>query len=269
MGTYTKAQLEAELTRIKNAVADCRTAIVNKGITWCPEDVTLAELPDYVDYLCSYPPVPLKYIGNGPDDGPANPNVYYDTGFTPQLNTKVEIKFSASTIAAGRLFGCGNSTIAAAQYNLNLFATGNTQEGTANTSFKCFYRGKDIAASFTPVPDTEYVVTIYGNYSGNTASAINMTVNGTTYTRAVSITSNITQAQTATIFKWNGSYISIPSGVKVNYVKIWNGNTVAYDFVPYLKWNGSEYVPAFYDRQHYSTWLYNLGTDTPTYKLLF
>lgn len=217
-------------------------------------------------YMSGHPDILLEYLANGADDGASNPDVYFDTGFTPQLSTKVEFKYETASDEAGRAFGCGNTSDANAIYNFNIKSSGTTPSGTTKSSLKFIYRGANIVAPITSNADTKYTVTLYGTYSGNSASAINMVVNGTTYTRSASISANITSAQSAYIFRWHGHDNLIPSGVKFYYLKIWDNNNLVRFYVPVLHWNNGQYVACFYDKVN-NSYIYNLGTDTVAYKV--
>ena len=112
MGTYTKEQLETELTRIKNAVASCRTAIYNKGVTSIPDNVTLAQLPTYVNMIqCSHPDILLKWLGNGTSYSATRADVYFDTGIYATTYTTFDAAFSRPVTGGdGMLFGADDST---------------------------------------------------------------------------------------------------------------------------------------------------------------
>ena len=49
-------------------------------------------------------------------------------------------------------------------------------------------------------------------------------------------------------------------------MKIWRDNRLARFYVPVLHWRNGQYVPCFYDKVT-DIYIYNLGTDTPTYKI--
>lgn len=221
---------------------------------------------DDLIYLNGTPDILLEYIANGADDASANPDVYFDTGFTPQLSTKAEFKYEAHVNQISRIFGCGNSATAQSMYNFNTYANGNTQEGSTKTSLKFFYRGGNVSASFTPLVDTPYTVTLFGTYSGTSASALTMIVNGTEYTRTMTASTDITLAQSAYIFRWHGNEPETASGVKFYYVKIWEDNNLIRFYIPVLHYTNGKYTPCFYDKVN-DTYIYNLGTDSPTYKI--
>ena len=222
-------------------------------------------------YINSHPDIRLDWIANGPDDGSVNPNVYFSTGVTPQLYTAVEFKFETATMVTGRIFGCGNANTATTMYNFNMYAGGNTPSGTTKTSLKFFYRGANVAADFTPQVNTPYTVSLWGTYSGNSATDILMTVNGTMYQRSMTASTNITEASSAYVFKWNGytggtDGVDTPSGVKFYYIKMWNENNLVRFMIPVLHYTNNQYVPCFYDKVN-DIYMYNLGTDNPTYKI--
>ena len=204
----------------------------------------------------------LNYLANGPDNAEGTPNVYFDTGYTPQLSTATYIKFEMATVKGGRLFGCGNGSNAATQYWVNTYTGGNTPSGTG-TSIKFACRGQNITAPFTPQANTSYKVTFYLTSSGNSASAINMNVNGTDYSRSVTISLNISSASSAYILGTNGATPAGPNldpGVKIYFVNMSNNNFTVRNYIPVLHNNQA----CFLDLNS-NTYIYNLGTDTPSY----
>ena len=226
---------------------------------------------DQLLFVSGNPDIRLDWIANGPDDGADNPKVYFTTGFTPQLSTAAEFKYETPKIATGRVFGCGNANDAASMYNFNIYAGGNTPSGGTKSSLKFFYRGANVAADITPQANTQYTVSLWGTNSGNSATDILMTVNGTMYQRTMTASSNITSASDAYIFKWNGytggtDGYETPSGVKFYYVKIWQNNNLVRFMIPVLHFVNGQYVPCFYDKVS-NTYMYNRGTDSPTYKI--
>ena len=57
-----------------------------------------------------------------------------------------------------------------------------------------------------------------------------------------------------------------PSGLKMYYCKIWEDNNLIRFYIPVLHYTNGQYTPCFYDKVN-DTYIYNLGTDTPTYKI--
>ena len=53
---------------------------------------------------------------------------------------------------------------------------------------------------------------------------------------------------------------------RIYYMKIWRDNNLIRFYIPVLHWLNGQYVPCFYDKVN-DNYIYNLGTDTPTYKI--
>ena len=53
---------------------------------------------------------------------------------------------------------------------------------------------------------------------------------------------------------------------RIYYMKIWRDNNLIRFYIPVLHYINGQYTPCFYDKVN-DTYIYNLGTDTPTYKI--
>lgn len=272
MGTYTTQDLENQLTRISNAVAACRTAIYNRGVN-IPADAKLADLATYAAMIdCSHPDILLEYLENGTDDTAAS-DVYFDTGYSPGIQTSMEIRYKHTALRGDQCI-CGRreQDLGARQYIMYLYTNGNTPSGT-NTSVKWWCRDKDITSPVTPVANTLYTVGVYStNTSTSGYSALSMVVNGTTYTKNYTVTSPLTGTLSLYLFARNSSNGSGTRYVdkkcygktKIYYVKIWEDNNLVRFYVPVLHYINHQYVACFYDKVN-DTYIYNIGSGDVTY----
>ena len=261
MGTYTKEQLETELNRIKNAVASCRTAIYNKGVASIPDNVTLAELPTYVNMIeCSHPDILLRWIGTGDGDINTMSDVYFDTGlqFSYDItfdtmclkpNTDTNVLFGASNSGLSFFFIPNYDTYAFWTQNqlrrYNFYATGALSNIDTN-----FYH-------FSSADTFEYT----SNFSVYAGSNQYTTTPGTG-------TESFTSGNTLYIWaRNNGTSVNLKAtyGSKLKYLCFFKGGDLARFYVPVLHWTNGEYVPCLYDTVN-DTYSYNLGTGTPNYE---
>ena len=261
MGTYTKEQLEIELTRIKNAVASCRTAIYDKGVTSIPDNVTLAELPTYVNMIeCSHPDILLRWIGTGDGDITKDSDVYFDTGLLPSYditfdtmcikpNTGTNVLFGASNSGSSFFFIPNYDTYAFWTQNqlrrYNFYVTGALSNIDTN-----FYH-------FSSADTFEYT----SNFSVYAGSNQYTTTSGAgTESLTSGNTLYIWAQNNGTSVKYKATY-----GNKLKYLCFFKGGDLVRFYVPVLHWTNGEYVPCLYDKVN-DTYSYNLGTGTPNYE---
>lgn len=252
MGTYTKEQLETELTRIKNAVASCRTAIYNQGVLNIPSDVTLAQLPTYVNMIdCSHPDILLDYIQAGDGSNTSQEaQVYFDTGFVPDASTSFEIVCSRPKT------GSSNMMFGSYCYNIRLYSS------TYLLTYVNSWQTIDWNIGSTP---STYGNMTYISTSIN-GSTLSLTIDSSTYTKSITVaTKNDTSIY---LFARHASDTNIVwtanSGSRIKYVKFYSNHNLVRFYVPVLHYIGRQYVPCFYDKVN-DNYIYNLGSGTVTY----
>ena len=218
MGTYTKAQLETELTRIKNAVASCRTAIYNKGVTTIPSNVTLAQLPTYVNMIqCSHPDILLKWLGNGTSYSAKRADVYFDTGIKGTTYTTFDAVFSRPVTGGdAMLFGADDSTWSAyffipyfgSGYQF-WFSNGPSHSGNWRPSGTPSNVGNFVHLGFSKNP-----------YNANNYSFVY--INGISYTKSLSYTSE-TSSNNIYLFARNKGSAGVDckayNGTRIKFIK--------------------------------------------------
>lgn len=215
-------------------------------------------------FVSEHPDILLEYIDNG--QAANRPNVYFDTGVYPDSSTSVEIVYQTSIHPVP---GVGDSTI--------LF--GCTQLSSAGYSFSGdfymaapYYRNSAWYAYRTATfGDIDPQGTADTNKHMYKVVANNLTT--TTYfddsSISFSYSTHRTMEITAYLFgrHYNSTYNLLPQkGTRIYYCKIWKSNNLVRFYIPVLHWNNGQYVPCFYDKVN-DTYTYNLGTDTPTYKI--
>lgn len=252
MGTYTKEQLETELTRIKNAVASCRTAIYNQGVLNIPSDVTLAQLPTYVNMIdCSHPDILLDYIQAGDGSNTSQEaQVYFDTGFVPDASTSFEIVCSRPKT------GSSNMMFGSYCYNIRLYSS------TYLLTYENSWQTIDWNIGSTP---STYGNMTYISTSIN-GSTLSLTIDSSTYTKSITVA---TKGDTSIyLFARHVSDTNIVwtanSGSRIKYVKFYSNHNLVRFYVPVLHYIGRQYVPCFYDKVN-DNYIYNLGSGTVTY----
>lgn len=261
MGTYTKEQLETELTRIKNAVASCRTAIYDKGVTSIPDNVTLAELPTYVNMIeCSHPDILLRWIGTGDGDITKDSDVYFDTGLLPSYDITFDTMCLKPTTGNNVLFGASSSGLSfffIPNYNTYVFWT---QNQLRRYSFSVTGALSNIDTNFYHFSsaDTFEYTSSFSVYAGSNQYT----------TTPGSGTESLTSGNTLYIWaKNNGNSVSNKAtyGSKLKYLCFFKGGDLVRFYVPVLHWTNGEYVPCLYDKVN-DTYSYNIGTGTPNYE---
>lgn len=249
MGTYTKEQLTTQLERIQTAAASTRTAIINRGINFCPADAKLADLAYYAKFLCDFPDIRLDYIENGPADGANRKAVYFDTGFVPDTSTRVEIKYYISQTSSEQVvFGCNGS-------GYYFFES----PGSSTVGYK--FTGGNSALSVNTVATTgTHVVTTYRDNL-----APKMIIDGTTHTGVDTLLNTISYPIYLFARNASGSAANQCLGeTRIYYVKIWEDNNLVRFYVPVLHYYNGQYTPCFYDKVN-DNYIYNKSVGTVTY----
>lgn len=210
---------------------------------------------DNLVWDASHPDIILSYIANGPDDNSGVKKVYFDTGIIPNASTKVEISCSAYTIDKGVNVPV-LSGVDANWRGLTICIPMNSGTVTARLGGS-YVDGPQIASN------TKYTITTYQS----TSTQGDMIVNGTAYSHA---TTDVYGTTSAYLFAYNvnGTTNTTAShtGMKIYYCKVWEANNLIRFYIPVLHYINGQYTPCFYDKVN-DTYIYNLGTDTPTYKI--
>lgn len=211
----------------------------------------------------SRPDILLSYIENG--QAATRPNVYFDTGVYPDSSTDVEISYQLSgwpvsgANDSAFIFGCTQTTSSYSYAGDYYIGAPFLIDGTF---YACRFRNQSaLLCEATPDSSKHIIRTV------NTASMQTLYYDDSSVSAAP--TSVRTKEITAYIFsrRYNDS-ISLTSykGTRIYYVKIWQSNNLIRFYIPVLHWNNGQYVPCFYDKVN-DTYIYNLGTDAPTYKI--
>ena len=253
MGTYTTTQLYDKINELSTQKEALRQVLLSKGAD-VSANVLLNDYPSIIDDICSHPDIRLEYIANGADSTDATRNVYYDTGYVPSDKTTIDITAACYYInksANVPLFSGVDSN----WKGLSIFAPMNNGKIEARL-------GNSYVAGPSAVSNTKYYI----------STAVNSTtgylmVNGQTYSGSTSSAYGTTSAY---LFAYNingtvNTTVSY-SGMKIYSLQIYTNGTIARDYIPVLHWNDSQYVACFYDKVN-DNYIYNLGTQTPDYKI--
>lgn len=253
MGTYSITQLYNKIGDLATQKEDLRQVLLNKGAD-VSTDVLLDDYPSIIDGICGHPDIRLEYIANGTDSTDATRNVYYDTGYVSSDTTTIDITAACYYINKSvnvPLFSGVDSN----WKGLSIFAPMNNGKIEARL-------GNSYVAGPSAVSNTKYYI----------STAVNSTtgylmVNGQTYSGS---TSSVYGTTSAYIFAYNvngnaNTTVSY-SGMKIYSLQIYTNGTIARDYIPVLHWDGSQYVASFYDKVN-DNYIYNLGTQTPDYKI--
>lgn len=195
----------------------------------------------------------LDWIGNGEyNDGDYIGNVMIDTGYVPNINTNVKLKFSTSQQDNGRLiFG----------YYVGDLLDNTNQYWRFFNNYQTYYfdcpndgyqrlRINDSKSVYgSPL---EYKVgNMYLNNLTTGASQIGTPLTANTWEHSLCFFGCDTGND-----KWYGD-----KGIKFYYLKIYEGETLVKDFIPVLDTNNK---PCMYEKIG-KTFHYNTGEDEPTY----
>ena len=217
----------------------------------------------------SHPDILCEWISNG--DASTNPDVYFNTFMNPDLTLKVETKYSyhnRNYSGGAALFG-SRASATDSRYYLFTFA-GLQIDGQSLYTAKFWFKNQEGYSATVPTLDEPHVITTCATYSSDSAAtAVNCILDGSTTSRAVSISSALSNTHQMYMFAINNQgtvdYRCL-ADTRIYYMKIWRDNRLARFFVPVLHWLNGQYVPCFYDKVT-DIYIYNLGTDTPTYKI--
>lgn len=203
----------------------------------------------------SHPDILLEYIANGPDTDNSKKSVFFNTGVVPDVSTKVEICCAAAIIDKG--VNVPIISAADADWKGLVICT------PMNTGTITSRLGGSYVDGPSIVSNTKYIVTTYQS----TSTQGDMIVNGTAYSHS---TTNVYGLVPAYLFAYNvnGTVNTTASwsGMKIYYLKFWDNNNLVRFYIPVLHYTNGQYTPCFYDKVN-DTYIYNLGTDTPTYKI--
>lgn len=203
----------------------------------------------------SHPDILLEYIANGPDTDNSKKSVFFNTGVVPDVSTKVEICCAAAIIDKG--VNVPIISAADADWKGLVICT------PMNTGTITSRLGGSYIDGPSIVSNTKYIVTTYQS----TSTQGDMIVNGTAYSHS---TTNVYGLVPAYLFAYNvnGTVNTTASwsGMKIYYLKFWEDNNLIRFYIPVLHYTNGQYTPCFYDKVN-DTYIYNLGTDTPTYKI--
>jgi hypothetical protein len=139
---------------------------------------------------------------------------------------------------------------------------------------KFWYRQVDGYCQTVPTVDTPHILTTYGTYTSNSAaSAVHMILDGEKTSRSYTINSSVAGTGSMYLFARHNALdntqtadMYAPASTRIYYTKIWNDNRLVRFYVPVLHYTNGQYTPCFYDKVN-DIYIYNLGTDTPTYKI--
>ena len=220
---------------------------------------------DNIVWDASHPDILLEYISNDSSTA-GRPDVYFDSGVYPDISTNVEISYQLSQWPVSGvgdsaiLFGCTHTTgggytfsgdfyLASPYYRNSTFYAYRTAafgshdpQGTVDTNKHMLkvVTGNSVGISYYDDSSVSYA----------TATPRTMEISAYIMARHYNDTYNLTSLR----------------GTRLYYMKVWKSNNLVRFYIPVLHWNNGQYVPCFYDKVN-DTYIYNLGTDTPTYKI--
>lgn len=195
----------------------------------------------------------LEWIGNGEYiDGDYIGNVMIDTGYVPNINTNVKLKFSTSSQDNGRLiFGyyVGDLLDRSNQYwrffnNFNSYFFDCPNDGYQRLRI-------DDSTSAYGSPLEYKVGNMYLNNLTTGVSEIGTPLTANTWEHSLCFFGCDTGND-----KWYGD-----KGIKFYYLKIYEGENLVKDFIPVLDFNNK---PCMYEKIG-KTFHYNAGEGEPTY----
>lgn len=253
MANYSITDLYNKISDLSTQKESLRQALLAQGAD-VSTNVLLDDYPTVINGMCPHPDIRLEYIANGTDSTDATRNVYYDTGYVSSDTTTINITASCYYINKSvnvPLF----SGVDSSWKGLSIFTPMNDGKIEARL-------GNSYVAGPSAVSNTKYYIS-----TGVNSTTGYLTVNGQTYSGS---TSSVYGTTSAYLFAYNvngtvnlsASY----SGMKIYSLQIYTNGTIARDYIPVLHWNGSQYVASFYDKVN-NNYIYNLGTQTPDYKI--
>ena len=236
---FTVALKDINLTESKTGTITVKSATYSKTVP--------------VAYYYTLYKEELEWIGNGEYiDGDFLGNVMIDTGYVPNINTNVKLKFSTSSQDNGRLiFG----------YYVGDLLDNTNQYWRFFNNFRSYYfdcpndgnqrlRITDNKTNYgSPL---EYKVgNMYLNNLTTGESKIGTPLTANTWEHSLCFFGCDTGND-----KWYGD-----KGIKFYYLKIYEGENLVKDFIPVLDTNNK---PCMYEKIG-KTFHYNTGEDEPTY----
>ena len=218
----------------------------------------------------SHPDILLEYIDNG--TASTQPNVFFSTGVSGGLDRKIEIKFSYHTqLTDAVLMGVGEHLNNTSYNYISMYANSAL---AGKSTMKFWYRQVDGYCQTVPSVDTPHILTTYGTYTSNSAaSAVHMILDGEKTSRSYTISNSVAGTGSMYLFARHNALdntqtadMYAPASTRIYYTKIWIDNRLVRFYIPVLHYIDGQYTPCFYDKV-YGFYIYNLGTDTPTYKI--
>lgn len=160
---------------------------------------------------------------------------YIQTNYTLTNNNAVEMKLSVASNSTNKmLFG---SRTGASSQNISINATTQIVADFNNSSYSTY------RVSYSHTADTPYIV-----YASKAKRTIYDEEGNVLAENSTNCTDTITTPQNATLFYINPKPSAswyIPSGAKIYYCKIWNGDTLVRDMIPCYR--NSDSVLGMYD----------------------
>ena len=225
---------------------------------------------DQLIYDAVHPDILLEYIANGPDDNSSR-NVYFDTSVSENVtNPKIEVKAAAyRTVTVTNVMGAyrNQSWDGLALYfhrdgGNNISCRFHTTVVTDDVSL-----GQNVPTTVTFFWDKSQVDPSNANKYKCIVIRDGVTTTSSGYAQFLSRDVTL---YLMTTHKLNTDSTTEPasnvSGLKMYYCKIWEDNNLIRFYIPVLHYINGQYTPCFYDKVN-DNYIYNLGTDTPTYKI--
>lgn len=215
--------------------------------------------------------IPLLYLANGEDSTSGSTrSVYFDTEVIANLNTKIEVKcgFMPFIIPSGSgkintflgihdgIHQEGNAFFMNIGWDVDIFSFEANVKGYGGGSSEKYADPYNANIIETWIDKEQYPhahIKVNGVEGEPSYSAV--------HTNGDYITSLGIFSKKASDGYWDME--DSWGGTKIYYLKIWDGNTLIRDYIPVLH----EGVPCFKDNVS-GTYIYNLGTDTPSYQIL-
>lgn len=220
---------------------------------------------DNLVWDASRPDILLSYLqaGETPSSGVSRAAVYFNTGYYPDSSTDIEISYQNTiygSLGPGysyMLIGCSHTTGGGYSFSGDHYIA---SPGAGKT---WRYRNN----SNVLAPDSS------ADLNKHVIRTVNNGTSQTIYYDGVATTGSSSAMKTFELplylfcFNTNGNPDSCAlKGTRIYYVKIWQSNNLIRFYIPVLHYTNGQYTPCFYDKVN-DTYIYNLGTDTPTYKI--
>ena len=230
-------------------------------------DVSISRIyqGDELVYVTGHPDILCEWISNDSSTAP-RPDVYFDTSVRPDTSTSVEISYQLSEFPVagvgdiGVLFGCTHLQAHGFSFSGDFYMGVHSYKNGVWSAIRARALS-DMDGQGTPDTNKH----LYKMVTGNLTCTVYY--DSSVYTSAIS--SQKTFDITAYLFSRNYENTSNSKsirGTRIYYCKVWQSNNLIRFYIPVLHWNNGQYVPCFYDKVN-DTYIYNLGTDAPTYKI--